>query len=100
MTSSATPWEVVPANEHHGFYIVSAWGQTVCDLYTMSNPTAASVRNGGDSFPVPFSTDYAEADARLIATAPALLAALEWLHLGKGQPVDPAAVIAEARGEA
>jgi len=39
-------------------------------------------------------------DERLICAAPELLAALEWLHLGKGKPVDPAAVIAKARGRA
>lgn len=39
-------------------------------------------------------------DARLVAAAPELLAALEWLHLGKGNPIDPAAVIAKARGSA
>ena len=47
-----------------------------------------------------YSVGELEANARLIAAAPDLLAALEWLHLGKGKPVDVAAAIAKARGEA
>jgi hypothetical protein len=51
---SPLPWELIEATEHHGAYIVNSWGRTVCDLYAMSNPMAASVRNGGNSYPVHF----------------------------------------------
>jgi len=75
---SPTPWEVVETTEHHGPYIITTWGTTICDLYTMSNPMVASVRNGGDSFPVHF-TD-ADANAAFIVKAvnshDALIAAL------------------------
>jgi hypothetical protein len=66
-THSATPWVLVEANEHHGPYICNAWGGDVCDLYAMSNPLAASVRNGGDSEPVLFRD--AEANAAFIVEA-------------------------------
>lgn len=64
---SALPWEVVESNEHHGAYIVPAYGGDVCDLYAMSNPTAASVRNGGNSYPVHF--DNSAGNAELIVRA-------------------------------
>jgi hypothetical protein len=44
--------------------------------------------------------DTLDANTALVSAAPEMLAALEWLHLGKGVPVDPAAVIAKARGHA
>lgn len=62
-----TPWELIEATEHHGAYIVNSWGRTVCDLYAMSNPMAASVRNGGNSFPVHF--DDMAANAAFIVKA-------------------------------
>lgn len=65
--STPTPWELIEATEHHGAYIVNSWGRTVCDLYAMSNPLAASVRNGGTSFPVPF--DDMAANAAFIVEA-------------------------------
>jgi hypothetical protein len=54
MERSPLPFELIKANEHHGPYIVNAYGADVCDFYAMSNPSALSVRNGGDSKPVPF----------------------------------------------
>lgn len=66
-TIAPTPWELVEANEHHGAYIVNAYGADVCDCYAMSNPMAASVRNGGNSFPVPFTN--ADANAAFIVKA-------------------------------
>lgn len=61
------PWELIEATEHHGAYVVNSWGRTVCDLYAMSNPMAASVRNGGTSFPVHF--DDMAANAAFIVKA-------------------------------
>lgn len=61
------PWELVAATEHHGPYIVNQWGGDVADLYAMSNPMSMSVRNGGDSFPVPFNN--ADANAAFIVKA-------------------------------
>jgi len=68
------PWEYVASNEHHGPYVVGPYGRDVCDCYTMSNPMAASVRNGGTSYPIHHHGEDADANARLIAAAPDLLA--------------------------
>ncbi|RUV07976.1 hypothetical protein EOA79_02490 [Mesorhizobium sp. M1A.F.Ca.IN.020.03.2.1] len=73
------PWGYVPGHEHHGPYVTSDFGSTICDLYTMSNPSSMSVRNGGDSRPLPFLAEMAEPNARLIAAAPDMLAALKAL---------------------
>ena len=62
----ADAWDLVPANEHHGPYVVGSAGD-VADFYTMSNPNAPSVRNGGDSFPVPFN--MADENAAFVAKA-------------------------------
>jgi hypothetical protein len=74
------PWSFVPATEHHGPYVTTDFGSTIADCYTMSNPLCLSVLNGGVSKPIPFLHEMAEPNARLIATAPELLAALETLH--------------------
>lgn len=70
------PWEVVDATEHHGFYVNSEFGSTICDLYTMTRPDMPSTANGGPSKPVSFLAEMAGPNARLIASAPDLLAAL------------------------
>lgn len=70
------PWEYIPGTEHHGPYVMSYVGD-VCDCYTMSNPNAASVRNGGESYPISFQGEEADANARLIAAAPEMLDALK-----------------------
>lgn len=70
------PWELVEATEHHGPYVVSVYGSDVADCYCMSNPMAASVRNGGTSYPINLCGDEAHANARLIAAAPELLDSL------------------------
>lgn len=61
-----TPWEVVPANEHHGFYVVDVAGRTVCDLYFIDR---SDVDGGVRQF------DGADTYARLIAAAPDLFEA-------------------------
>jgi hypothetical protein len=89
--TSTLPWELVEANENHGAYIVDAWGADICDCYAMSNPLAASIRNGGTSFPVPFNNMSANAALivqsvndrpALIAERDALRAALAEAHKG------------------
>lgn len=70
------PWEYVASNEHHGPYVASYAGD-VADCYVMSNPLAASIRNGGTSYPVHHQGDSADANARLIAAAPDMLEALK-----------------------
>jgi hypothetical protein len=70
------PWEYIPSTKDHGPYVVGPFGGDICDCYTMSNLSALSVRNGGDSKPVHFFGDSADANARLIAAAPAMLKAL------------------------
>lgn len=84
---SPLPFELIEGNEHHGPYIVNTYGGTVCDFYTMSNPSALSVRNGGDSRPVPFTC--ADGNAAFMVRAAnchdELVAALKrWRALGGG----------------
>lgn len=50
------PWEVVPANEHHGPYVTTAFGTTVCDLYAMSDPAV------GERRPITFTDGADNAD--------------------------------------
>lgn len=81
------PWEYVPGNEHHGPYVTTNFGSTVCDCYAMSNPASLSVRNGGDSKPYSFLAEMAEPNARLIAASPALAEALEAFNLTESMVV-------------
>jgi hypothetical protein len=69
------PWHYEPSTVHHGPYVIAEFGGDVCDCYTMSNLAGASVRNGGDSKPIHFHGERADANARLIAAAPDLLEA-------------------------
>lgn len=71
------PWEFVPGTEHHGPYVAGPWAGDICDCYTMSNPMHASVRNGGDSRPIWFHGETANANAALIAQAPTMFETLE-----------------------
>jgi hypothetical protein len=71
------PWEYVAATEHHGPYVTSAFGSTICDCYTMSHAGSASVLNGGPSRPISFMHEMADPNARLIAAAPDLLIELQ-----------------------
>lgn len=66
---TAGPWHYVPSTEHHGAYITSDYGSDIADCYTMSNPSALSVRNGGDSRPVPHCGEQMDANASFIVTA-------------------------------
>lgn len=71
------PWDYVQGTEHHGPYVTSDFGNTICDCYVMSNPHFPSVRNGGDSKPINHLHEMADPNARLIAAAPDLLEALK-----------------------
>ncbi|MGO8211889.1 hypothetical protein ACC782_33955 [Rhizobium ruizarguesonis] len=76
------PYELVEATEHHGPYICTSYGTTVCDFYFMTDPAAFSVRNGGTSRPISF-TDASEHAAFLVKAANVhdeLLAALKTAH--------------------
>lgn len=70
------PWQYVAGCEHHGPYVTSEFGNTICDCYTMTLPNEASTRNGGPSLPAPFLAEMADPNARLIAAAPELYEAL------------------------
>jgi hypothetical protein len=75
----ALPYELVEATEHHGPYVCTAFGTTVCDFYAMTDPSSASIRNGGTSEAISF-TDAAEHAAFMVKAANAheeLLAALK-----------------------
>lgn len=78
------PWDYVPGTEHHGPYVTSEFGSTICDFYTMTQPSMLSTASGGPSKPVLFLAEMAEPNARLAATAPELFAfadhpVMEWL---------------------
>ena len=76
-THTPGPWDYVQSTEYHGPYVTSDYGSTICDCYTMSNTADLSVRNGGESRPIHHLHEMADPNARLIAAAPDMLAALE-----------------------
>lgn len=85
------PFELVEATEHHGLYICTAFGTTVCDFYAMTDPSSMSVRNGGTSRPVSF-TDAAENASFMVRAANAygeMMAALK-------AAIDPSVPFGEA----
>lgn len=106
------PWEYVPSTEHHGPYVSGPWGGDICDCYTMTDTSGWSVRNGGTSRPVNHQGDMADANARMIASAPDLYEALEKLmsvpivadYAGDNEHLDAAisaarAALSRAKGE-
>jgi len=76
-THTPGPWDYVASTEHHGPYVTSQFGNDIADCYTMSNVREPSIRNGGTSKPIHFMHEQADANARLIATAPELLESLQ-----------------------
>lgn len=80
------PWDYVASTEHHGPYVTSEYGSTIADCYAMSSPSSLSVRNGGDSRPIHHMAEMSDANARLIAAAPELLAALKECAESAGFP--------------
>lgn len=81
------PWELVAATDHHGPYIVSEWGTTICDLYAMSDPSSLSIRNGGGSKPIKFADADVNADfiVKAVNAHDALVAAL-WRMVRQNKP--------------
>ena len=73
------------------------WSAKGADVFDSEGGLVVSLTNSWRRDKV--SRERERCDPPLIAAAPELLAALEWLHLGKGKPVDIAAVISKARGE-
>jgi hypothetical protein len=107
LETSPLPWDLIEATEHHGPYIVNAYGGTVCDFYAMSNPLNLSIRNGGDSAPISFTC--ADGNAALAVRAVnmhgELIEALESLlsdshsYESEGQARDKAsAALSKAKG--
>lgn len=94
------PWEYVPSTEHHGPYVAGPFSGDICDCYTMSNPHALSVLNGGDSQPIHFQGDSADANARLIAAAPELYEALQIASGLIDTPIGRRKLGLDANGEA
>jgi hypothetical protein len=102
------PFELVEATEHHGPYITTAFGTTVCDFYAMSKPGWPSTASGGPSKPVLF-TDAADHAAFMVRAANAhhdMLAALKRLTDYSRKPTqadrqaaDDAIRMAEGGGE-
>jgi hypothetical protein len=76
LIAGACEWDLVPANEHHGPYIVGPAGD-VADFYTMTNPQSLSVRNGGDSRPVLFVDAVENAAFAALANPSAILSLIE-----------------------
>jgi len=64
------PWDYVSSTEHHGPYVTSEFGTTICDCYIMSEPSQWSTVNGGKSRPIHHLHEMADPNARLIAAAP------------------------------
>lgn len=70
-------WEYVQSSEHHGPYVTTEYGSTIADLYTMTLPNERSTANGGQSKPIHFLHEMADANAAFIAAAnPATVKAL------------------------
>lgn len=55
-------FQIIPANEHHGIYIIDENGETVCDFYYIHRSTNTVV-----------NFQNAEKNAKLLAAAPELL---------------------------
>lgn len=64
------PWQYVPSTEHHGPYVTSEFGCTICDFYTMTLPNERSTANGGPSRPIHFMYEMADANALVASLAP------------------------------
>lgn len=76
-----TPWEAVPADEYHGWYITNpVTGATVCDFYFMS-PNGGFVRLRDD-----------EPNARLMVAAPDMYEALRLCKEALDAVVSPPAI--------
>jgi hypothetical protein len=57
------PWDYIKSTEHHGPYVVSAYGCIIADFYCMSRPDDWSVRNGGTSKPIHHMGELADEHA-------------------------------------
>lgn len=61
--------EYVPSTEHHGPYITTEFGSTMCDFYAMSKPSMLSTASGGPSKPMHFLREMADDNARRFTAA-------------------------------
>ena len=68
-TPTPRPWDYVPSTEHHGPYITSEFGSTICDCYVMSHPSEPSTAADGKSKPIHFLHEMADPNAALIVRA-------------------------------
>jgi hypothetical protein len=67
-------WDLIAPDEHHGWYVEDGLGRSICDLYYLNGHTVIDHDPGGHG--------ETEANARLIAAAPDLLAALKAVKHG------------------
>lgn len=79
--------DYVPSTKHHGPYITTQFGSTMCDFYVMSQPHLPSTAAGGPSKPIHFLGEEADGNAARFVACWNAMTGIE----------DPAAFMAEVR---